>query len=208
MRRLRLYSLSTAALLLALAAGSSSVQAQAGSAPQAQQPAAEAPLQNLDRQGRLSRLHQSLKRERDAARAKGIASQIRSEWADSGSPTINLLMGSASNAAEKQQNAAALDFLDRVTILEPDYAEAWFRRAMVHYAMNDSRKAMADVQQALTVDPQRFDVLSMLATALEANDREQLAMDALMRYLEIYPADRDVQKRVLELSEKLDGSRS
>ncbi|MGO7748352.1 hypothetical protein ACC677_36770, partial [Rhizobium ruizarguesonis] len=59
----------------------------------------------------------------------GIANEIRMEWNDSGSATINLLMQWADKAIEEKRNPAALDFLDEAIELKPDYAESWNRRA-------------------------------------------------------------------------------
>nr|CAD6408582.1 tetratricopeptide repeat-containing protein [Rhizobium sp. Q54] len=156
----------------------------------------------------LASLFESLKRERDPEKARGIASQILSEWSDSGSATVDLLMQWAATAVSEKRNAAALDFLDQVTVLKPDYAEAWNRRAGLHFTMGDRRKAMADINQVLIREPRHFGALSGLAEILAGNGQDELALKAWERYLEIYPADRDAQEAATELSEKIAGSRT
>ncbi len=157
---------------------------------------------------RLSTLYDSLKRERDPDKARGIASQILVEWEDSGSATVNLLMQWAWKAASEKRNAAALDFLDQITILKPDFGEAWNRRAGLHFTMGDRRKAMADINQVLIREPRHFGALSGLAGILEGNGQDELALKAWERYLEVYPADRDAQEAAIKLQEKLAGSRT
>ncbi len=155
---------------------------------------------------RLDELFGALKRERDPERAGVIADQIRMEWADSGSATINLLMQWADKAILEKRNAAALDFLDQVIALKPDYAEAWNRRATLNYALGDYRKSMEDINQVLKLEPRHFGALAGMAAILGESGNDQLTLKAWERFLEIYPADRAAQQQVETLSEKLAGS--
>lgn len=205
MRRFHFYTILATALLTA---GTLRIAVAQEPGAQEQQKPAVAPAPELNSSARIDRLYESLKRQRDAAKARNTANQIRSALADSGSATINLLMTAATDAAEKKQNAAALDFFDRITILQPDFAEAWHRRAVLHMSMNDNRKAMSDINETLTLNPRSFDSLALLATILASSGRDKLAFDAIGRYLEIYPADKEAQKRMQELADKLDGNRS
>jgi len=157
---------------------------------------------------RIDTLFASLKRERNVDKAKGVVAQIWGEWNDSGSATVNLLMQWANEAIAAKRNAAALDFLDQVTILKPDYTEAWNKRATLHYIMGDTRKSMADINQVLNREPRHFGALGGMAGILSENGQEQLALKAWERYLEIYPADRDAQEQVSKLTEKIAGSRT
>nr|WP_295981049.1 tetratricopeptide repeat protein [uncultured Agrobacterium sp.] len=152
-------------------------------------------------------LFTSLKKERNAVKARSIANQIASEWNDSGSATINLLMQWAGEAADEKRNAAAYDFLDQVILLDPDYVQAPYRRAMVHFSDGDTRKAMADINLTLEKEPRYFPALASLANILEASGRDELALKAWERYLALYPADKDARKQAVDLSEKLAGTR-
>ncbi|MCB5203873.1 hypothetical protein LH464_15480 [Neorhizobium sp. T786] len=178
---------------------------------QAPEPPVAAPIQTatpLEETDPLEPLFHALKRERNPEKARGIASQIMAEWDDSGSATANLLMQWATTAIGEKRNAAALDFLDQVTVLKPDYAEAWNRRAGLHYAMGDQRKSMADINQVLIRDPRHFGALSGMAGILTEAGQDELALKAWERYLALYPADRDAQEAATKLSEKLAGSRT
>lgn len=155
----------------------------------------------------IDTLFASLKKERNAVKARSIANQIASEWNDSGSATVNLLMQWAGEAADEKRNAAAYDFLDQVILLDPDYVQAPYRRAMVHFADGDTRKAMADINLTLEREPRYFPALASLANILEASGREELALKAWEQYLALYPADKDARKEAVDLSEKLAGTR-
>ncbi|MDZ7928350.1 MAG: hypothetical protein U5L46_15470 [Agrobacterium sp.] len=163
--------------------------------------AAPSPAKTIDS------LFASLKKERNAVKARSIANQIASEWNDSGSATINLLMQWAGEAADEKRNAAAFDFLDQAILLDPGYVQAPYRRAMVHFADGNTRKAMADINLTLETEPRYFPALASLANILEASGRDDLALKAWERYLALYPADKDARKEAVDLSEKLAGTR-
>ncbi|WCK04528.1 hypothetical protein [Agrobacterium tumefaciens] len=163
--------------------------------------AAPSPAKTIDT------LFASLKKERNAVKARSIANQIASEWNDSGSATVNLLMQWAGEAADEKRNAAAYDFLDQVILLDPNYVQAPYRRAMVHFADGDTRKAMADINLTLEKEPRYFPALASLANILEASGRDELTLKAWELYLAVYPADKDARKEAADLSEKLAGTR-
>ncbi|XUY26269.1 tetratricopeptide repeat protein [Agrobacterium sp. rho-8.1] len=156
----------------------------------------------------IDNLFSSLKKERDAQKARVIANEIVSEWTDSGSATINLMMTWSEEAAEKKRKAAAYDFLDQAIYLDPDFAQAWYRRALVHYSDGDTRKAMSDLNSTLEKEPRYFPALASLANILESNERNELALKVWEQYLALYPADKDAQKEASDLTEKLAGTRS
>jgi len=153
-------------------------------------------------------LFEALKRERNPDKARGIATQIMTDLNDSGSATVNLLMQWAATAIKEKRNAAALDFLDQVTVLDPAYPEGWNRRATLHYTMGNTRKSMADIAEVLKREPRHFGAIAGMAGILMQSGKDELALKAWEDYLAIYPADRDAQEAVTKLSEKIAGNRT
>lgn len=176
--------------------------------PQPPAPAAESAVPAPAAAKLIDALFEALKRERDPEKAKGIASQIIAEMNDSGSATVNLLMQWSEDAIKEKKNAAALDFLDRVTLLDPAFTEGWNRRATLHYTMGDRRKSMSDIAEVLKREPRHFGALAGLAGILMEAEDDALALKAWERYLSVYPADRDAQEAVSKLSEKIAGNRT
>lgn len=168
----------------------------------------EQPDANLSPKQHLDQLYAQLKRERDPDKASGIADEIRTQWNDSGSATVNLLMQWADKAIQEKRTAAALDFLDQAIALKPDYAESWNRRATLNYANDSYRKSMSDIEHVLDLEPRHFGALSGMAAILTESGNDQLALKAWERFLEIYPANRSAQEQMNTLSEKLAGSRT
>ncbi|HEY4192351.1 MAG TPA: hypothetical protein VGM46_06865 [Mesorhizobium sp.] len=164
--------------------------------------AATAPL---DRKARLDRLFVDLKHERNDKAAERIAGNIWQEWSDSGSASINLMMQWSQKAIEAQKFDVALDFLDQVTTLDPTYAEGWNRRATVHFMMKSYGKSMADIGQALELEPRHFGALSGMAQIMADTGHKQSALAAWQRVLALYPMMRSAQNEVSTLSEELAG---
>jgi tetratricopeptide (TPR) repeat protein len=168
-------------------------------------PAATPPSVAPTKQGRLDQLFAELRRERNEKAAERIAGRIWNEWNQSGSASIDLMMQWAQKATEDQKFDVALDFLDQVVTLQPDYAEGWNRRATVHFLMKNYGKSMADIDRTLQLEPRHFGALSGLAQIMADTGHKQSALEAWQKVLAIYPMMRSAQNQVSTLSEELAG---
>lgn len=156
----------------------------------------------------LDQLFDKLRKEVVPRRANATAGQIWREWSLSGSRSIDLLMAWANKAVREKKYSTALDFLDQIVILQPDYAEGWNRRATVHYYNTDFSRSLADIEKTLALEPRHFGALAGLANILERLERDEEALETWYQLLSIYPANQNAQKAVLKLEEKLAGSRT
>jgi tetratricopeptide (TPR) repeat protein len=156
-------------------------------------------------ENRLDKLFADLKRERNERKAERISQQIWNEWFRSGSASIDLMMQWAAKATEDKKFDVALDFLDQVVVMEPDFAEGWNRRATVHFMMNNFSKSMADIEHTLRLEPRHFGALSGMAQILRNRGSDELALQVYQRVLDIYPMMRSAQNEVATLSEELAG---
>ncbi|MBL8576623.1 MAG: hypothetical protein JNK47_05320 [Mesorhizobium sp.] len=169
-------------------------------------PSPEAVLPSGEKQNsRVDALFVQLKRERNEKAAERIASRIWEEWSRSGSASIDLMMGWSKNAMDTKKFDVALDFLDQVVTMRPDYAEGWNRRATVHFMMNNYAKSMSDIVHTLEIEPRHFGALSGIGQIMKTTGRNELALEAWQRVLEVYPMMRSAQNEVATLSEELAG---
>ncbi|MDH6234251.1 tetratricopeptide (TPR) repeat protein [Mesorhizobium soli] len=153
----------------------------------------------------LDSLFADLKRERNEKAAARIAGRIQSRWDHSGSASVDLMMGWAQKAMAEHKFDVALDFLDQIVTLAPEYAEGWNRRATVHFLMQSYAKSMADIEHTLVLEPRHFGAMAGLAVIMEMRGRKQLALEAWQKVLDVYPMMRNAQSRVTALSEDLAG---
>lgn len=172
---------------------------------QAAEPAKTMPDETIDP---IDRLFAELKRESDADEAERISRRIWARWRDSGSATANLLMQWADKAVADKNNSLALDLLDQVVVLMPDFAEGWNRRATLHYAMGNHAKSMADINRVLSLEPRHFGAMAGMAAILDAAGNDALALRAWEQMLRVYPANHQAQDKVGELADKLAGSKT
>ncbi len=96
-------------------------------------PEKPAPAATQTPEERLDKLFADLRRTTDEAKARRIASQINTLWSQSGSATVDLLMQWANAAMLERRYPSAIDFLNEAIALDPEYAEAWNRRATVYF---------------------------------------------------------------------------
>ncbi len=160
------------------------------------------------RAARLDELFASLKRESNDVKAARLASLIQIQWQNSGSATVDLMMGWAGKAMEEKKFSVALDFLDQVVLMKPDYAEGWNRRATVHFMMNDYGRSMADIQKTLALEPRHFGAMAGMAAILKDTGRKEAALQAFERVLAVYPMMREAQTQAGELADELTGQRT
>jgi tetratricopeptide (TPR) repeat protein len=197
------------ALPLALLLAALPVHAQPGQRPPAARPAPETkapePKPATPRPSTLNDLYERLAAAKDEAEGKGIATLIERRWSRSGSDTADLLMSRAADAVRAKDYALAIEILDRLLVLEPNWAEAWHRRANVFYMMDDPVGAMADLRRALAIEPRHFEAWAGLGHIFMASEDKRGALEAYRRALKIHPQMENVRTRVERLRPQIDG---
>lgn len=153
----------------------------------------------------LDTLFADLKREQNEKAAARIAGRIQNLWSHSGSASVDVMMQWSQKAMTERKFDVALDFLDQVVTLAPEYAEGWNRRATVHFMMQNYGKSMSDIEHTLRLEPRHFGALSGMAQIMEVRGRKQLALEAWQKVLDVYPMLSKAQERVSTLSEDLAG---
>jgi len=192
-----------AALLLPV---SGAVSANVDPAPPAAAPQPGPPAQRDVGQLTLDELFAQLARPGDDAAGQAAEAEIQRRWGRSGSDTVDLLMQWSAQAVAGKEYNRALDFLDAVTMLKPDYAEGWNRRATLFYLQDEYGKAIADLEKVLALEPRHFGALAGLGLILRDIDRKAEALAALERALEIDPyLESDVKETIDELRPEVDG---
>jgi tetratricopeptide (TPR) repeat protein len=149
----------------------------------------------------LDELFEKLPENAGSQVGRRLEAEILSRLHESGSDTADLLLAWATQAIDEKNYQLALDLLDQIVILEPDFAEAWNKRATVFYLLDDYSASLTDIRQTLALEPRHFGALSGLGFILEALDRKEGAIRAFRRALEINP-QLDKIREALERLEK------
>jgi tetratricopeptide (TPR) repeat protein len=151
-------------------------QAKTPAEPEAKTPA-EAAAELFDR----------LARTQDSDEAAGIVSALDRLWLESGSDTSDLLMSRALQAMQGKSYPLALEVLDAIVDLQPDWAEAWNKRATVRWLAGDSKGSMADIAETLKLEPRHLGALAGLGAILEEAGQREEALRVYQRGLDIAP---------------------
>jgi tetratricopeptide (TPR) repeat protein len=99
----------------------------------------------------------------------------------------------------------ALEILDATVELAPDDAEAWHRRATVHYLQKDYELALVDLRHALDIDPKHYNAINDLGAELQALGAKKEALQAYRKALEVNPFLEDARQAVESLSREVEG---
>ena len=134
-----------------------------------------------------------------------IEQEILRRFSRSGSPTADLLMSWATDAMEEKDYPHALDILDQIIVVKPDFAEAWNKRATVHFLLDDYGDSLSDIRQTLALEPRHFGALSGFGIILQAIDRNEEAVRVYRRALEINPRLDKVREALEELEKETGG---
>ena len=177
-----------------------------GRAIEPMQPPKDLPrAQRGDRTRNLDFLFGALKAAPDADSAKQVENRIWALWLASGSDTANLLMTRAKTAIDAKDLDLAIELLDAIIKIRPDYIEAWNRRATIRYMRKDYALAMDDIRQVLILEPRHFGAMSGLGMILQEFGDEKHALDAFRRALEINPHLPKIDEMIKSLTEKVEG---
>jgi tetratricopeptide (TPR) repeat protein len=153
----------------------------------------------------LDELFEALPGNAGSQTGRRIEAEILQRLHHSGSDTADLLLTWATEAMEEQNYPAALDLLDQIVILKPDFAEAWNKRATVFYLLDDYSSSLTDIRQTLAIEPRHFGALSGLGFIFEALDQKDDAIRAFRRALEINPQLDKVRETLEQLEEETSG---
>ena len=158
-----------------------------------------------DRTKNLDFLFEALKAAPDADSAKLVEGRIWALWLASGSDTANLLMTRAKSAIDSNNLDLAVQLLDAIVKIKPDYVEAWNRRATIHYMRKEFGQSMEDIRQVLIREPRHFGAMSGLGMILQEFGDEKRALDVFRRALEINPHLPKIDEMIKSLTEKVEG---
>jgi len=141
----------------------------------------------------------------NAETAATIVTALEEVWAQSGSPTVDVLMQRAVTAAHERRTTLAMRLLDAVVELKPDSSEAFARRAIMHVIQDNRTQALGDLRRALALDPNNFRALEGLWQVLRDIGEKKAALEALRQLLKVHPHADGAQEAFEELKRDVEG---
>lgn len=93
--------------------------------------------------------------------------------------------------------------LTEIISKQPDFAEAWNRRAFLYYNLSEYSKSLSDCQMVVQLNPVHFGAFHGMGLCYAAMGNYVEAIRAFHRALEIQPYSQINQKFILECTLKL-----
>jgi len=141
----------------------------------------------------------------DQAEARRLDRQLRALWDKSGSASMDLLLKRGRDALETGDGRAAIEHLTALTDHAPGFAEGWHVRAMAYFEAGLYGPAVADLERALSLNPNHFNAMIGLAAILETVGRPEQAYEVYGRAQAIHPHHEDVTKALDRLAPQVRG---
>ena len=154
-----------------------------------------------ERDGQLDKLFHELKKNIPSL-SPGIAEQIWLLW--STHPTdqkLTSLLDEGSRLVQDQQLTRAIDVFTEAIELDPNWAEAWNKRATVLYMVGEFQKSQDDIDKVLELEDRHFGALAgqgMVNIQLKNYDK---AKRSYQKAQEIYPAMKSSKVMIEQIEE-------
>ena len=156
---------------------------------------------------RLEALFARLQATHDGEEAQLIEQAIWQIWHVSGDQTVDRIMARGLQAMALRNHMAALEAFDEIVKVAPSFAEGWNKRATVHYLVGNHDASIADIEKTLALEPRHFGALSGLGLVRLAQGKEEAALDAFERALEVHPHLTGADTHIRDLRDRLKGRR-
>jgi tetratricopeptide (TPR) repeat protein len=163
------------------------------------------PLQAGQNDPRLDGLFAALGDASSVEEAAPVEQEIWKVWLLSGSGTVDAQMLRGLQALSVEDNKTALAAFTKAVEAQPDFAEAWNKRATVYYLLGRYDASVIDIHKTLTLEPRHFGALSGLALINLALGREREALKAFEAALRIHPNMPGADTHIRDLREKIKG---
>ena len=137
----------------------------------------------------LNKLFLKLKIEQNITVASRIESKIWKLWSTHPSDSVLTdLLAEGSYYMSQNQLTSAHKIFSKAIELDPNWAEAWNKRATVLYLMGDYELSQNDINIVLSLEKRHFGALSGQGLIQSALKNYQLAIDSYIEAHKIYPA--------------------
>ncbi|MFB9356181.1 tetratricopeptide repeat protein [Sneathiella chinensis] len=148
---------------------------------------------------RLDPLFEKLTNATSVSEGKDIERAIWEIWLVSGNDAVDSLMTQGIMYLSLGQLPQALFFFTAITEMDPGFAEAWNKRAMVLFIMGDLNGSLKDVGRTLELEPRHFGAMAGLGQIMESKRAYKKALAAFEQAIRVNPHMTEVQKRVRRL---------
>jgi len=159
-----------------------------------------------DRKNELDKLFSQLKNTKNISSAQIIENKIQKIWSTHPSDDrrgfrLTELLFQGSVLINNEEFKKAYELFTKIIAAEPDWSEAWNKRATVLYLMNQYQSSLDDIKITLALEPRHFGALSGQALNYIELKQYEKAIQSYKTAQKIYPLLDSAKKMIPEIQE-------
>ena len=165
---------------------------------------------NVDAEERESELNNLFKKLKNSENTKAIEieNKIWKIWSihpsnDRKGYRLTELLAQGSFLMAKKELSKAYEIFSQIILADPNWSEAWNKRATVLYLMNRHESSLDDIKITLTLEPRHFAALSGQALNYIELKKYEKAIESYKAAQKIYPLLDSAKKMIPELRQLL-----
>ena len=136
---------------------------------------------------RLNNLFKKLNKTENQQEISDIIKDIWNIWYEVDDPKVIEYFEKGIQAMRIRNYPLAVRFFNNLIEEDPNFAEAWNKRATVYFMMGDFDKSMQDIIKTLELEPRHFGALDGMGLIFIHQGQYQQAIDVYDKMLEIFP---------------------
>ena len=159
-----------------------------------------------DRKSELDKVFTQLKNAKDSSSSLMIGNKIQKIWSvhpsdDRRGFRLTELLYQGTVLINRRELNKAYELFTKIIATEPDWSEAWNKRATVLYLMSQYQSSLDDIKITLTLEPRHFGALSGQALNYIELKQYEKAIKSYEDAQKIYPLLDSAKKMLPELRE-------
>ena len=153
--------------------------------------------------GKLDDLFATLSSTSDLTTIRSTENEIWEIWFEHPNNDVEQLMQmGVARMNDNRQPEAMLIFNELIGSF-PKYAEAWNRRATLHYLLGNYEESISDIENVLALEPRHFGALSGLGLVYLQINQLTKAKQAYEALIEVHPKSPNAKENLRKINEDL-----
>jgi tetratricopeptide (TPR) repeat protein len=132
--------------------------------------------------------------------------EIWGAWIEAPTAGGRVLMRQGMDQMRVGDFGAAIETFTALIALEPDFAEAWNKRATVYFMVGLYPESLADIDSTLDLEPRHFGAQSGQGMVYDALEEPEAALEAFEKALDLNPHMTQVRVRIDQLRAEIEGT--
>ena len=153
--------------------------------------------------GKLDDLFATLSSTSDLTTIRSIENEIWEIWFAHPNNDVEQLMQMGVARMNGNRQPEAMLIFNKLIGSFPNYAEAWNRRATLHYVLGNYEESISDIENVLALEPRHFGALSGLGLVYLQINQPTKAKQAFEALIKVHPNSPNARENLRKLNEDL-----